>query len=253
MLQYELEKLGAATAARAKIAARDPQHPDLPLIDEDIERTRRIVALLDGNTQANTSGSEVLTREFVEAEVERAASSYREAGFATQLGMSPGRFKDSIMGLIAAQSEASKGRFDKPVVVIGTQIPVGDQYKMLGLNYLLGGFRVSDWEEDPGGYRTPEVFRLVWMQDGRVNLKRSVDDVRSTMATDERGATLHDGVGLFISDPDVLSHHFVAFPGTQIDSGCAPALDRWLDGPKVGGSATSYTNPYFGAATCGRA
>lgn len=244
-----IEYLATKIAFRENLARVSPGHPHLPLIDDDIKRT---VDLLDGNTQANTSGSEVLTRGFVEAEVERQAASYREAGFARRLRMSPGRFKDSIMRLSAAQPEAWRGRFDLPRIRIGTQIPVGDQYKMLGLNYLLGGFRVSDWEEDPGGYKTPEEPRLVWMQDGRVNLKRSVNDVRSTLATDERGATLHDGVGLFISDPDVLSHHFVAFPGTQVEPGSAPALDRWLDGPKVGASATSYTNPYFGAASCGR-
>lgn len=246
------EYLVAKRAFRKTLARVNPGHSHLPLIDEDIEKTQKMVDLLDGNTQANTSESEALTHEFVEAEVEKQAASYREAGFATQLGMSPGRFKDSVMELIAAQPEAWRGRFDLPRVVIGPKIPVGDQYKMLGLNYLLGGFRVSDWEEDPGGYKTPEAFGLVWMQDGSVNRGRSVDDVRSTMATDERGATLHDGVGLFISNPGVLSHHFVAFPGTQIDPGSAPALDRWLDGPKVGGSATRYTSPYFGAATCGR-
>lgn len=246
------EYLVAKRAFRETLAGVNPRHPHLPLIDEDIERTQRTVNLLDGNAQANTSVPEALTREFVEAEVERQAASYREAGFARRLGMSPSRFKDSIMELITAQPEAFRGRFDLPRVVIGPKIPVGDQYKMLGLNYLLGGFRVSDWDEDPGGYKTPEVPGLVWMQDGRVNRGRSVDDVRSSMATDERGATLHEGVGLFISDPDVLSHHFVAFPGTQIESGSAPALDRWLDGPKVGGSATNYTSRYFGAATCGR-
>ncbi len=247
-----IEYLATKRAFRKTLAEANPGHPHLPLIDEDIEKTQRMVDLLDGNTQATISESEALTREFVEAEVERAASSYREAGFARRLRMSPGGFKDSIMRLIAAQPEAWRGRFDLPRVVIGPKIPLGDQYKMLGLNYLLGGFRVSDWEEDPGGYKTPEASRLVWMQDGRVNLKRSMDDVRPTMATDERGASIYDGVGLFISDPDVLSHHFVAFPGTQIESGYAPAFDRWLDGPKVGGSATSYTSPYFGAATCGR-
>jgi hypothetical protein len=246
MIQY----LEAKIAFRKTLAEVNPGHPDLPMIDEDIERTRRAVE--DGNTQANTPEPEALTREFVEAEVERQAVSYREAEFARRLRMSPDRFKDSIMGLIAAQPQAWRGRFDLPRVVIGPKIPVGDQYKMLGLNYLLGGFQVSDWEEDPGGYKTPEVFRLVWMQDGRVNLNRSVDDVRSTMATDERGVTLHYGVGLFNADPDVLSHHFVAFPGTQVEPGSAPALDRWLDGPKVGANATHYKSPYFGAATYGR-
>jgi hypothetical protein len=241
--------LEAKRAFRENLAGVNPMHPDLPLIDEDIERTQRMV---DGNTQANISGTEVLARGFLEAEVERAVVGYREAGFATQLGMSPDGFKDSIMGLIAAQPEVWRGRFDKPVVVIGTQIPVENQYKMLGLNYLLGGFQVSDWEEDPGGYKTPEVSRLVWIQDGRVNRGRSVNDVRSNMATDERGATIYDGVGLYVSDPDVLDDHFVAFPGTQIESGSAPAFDRWLDGPKVGASVTSYTSHYFGAATCGR-
>jgi hypothetical protein len=202
--------------------------------------------------EAINAESETLAHGFVEAEVERAVSSYREAGFATQLGMSPNRFKDSIMGLVAAQPEAWRGRFDLPRIRIGPQIPIGDQYKMLGLNYVLGGLRVSDWEEDPGGYKTPEAFSLVWMQDGRVNRDRSMDDVRSTMATDERGATLYDGVGLYVSDPDVLDDHFPAFPGMQVEPSFAPAFDRWLDGPKVGASATSYKSPYFGAATCGR-
>lgn len=240
---------------RVQLEQLPKDHPERPFMQAELDAfTAFNAARRDGliPVSPKVPKTETISPQALEAEVERAAVGYREAGFATRLGMSPGRFKDSVMELIAAQPEAWRGRFDKPVVLIGTQIPAGDQYKMLGLNYLLEGFRVSDWEEDPGGYKTPEVFRLVWMQDGRVNLKRSVNDVRSTLATDERGATLHDGVGLFISDPDVLSHHFVAFPGTQVEPGSAPALDRWLDGPKVGASATSYTNPYFGVASCGR-
>jgi len=48
--------------------------------------------------------------------------------------MSNTEFRRFIATLVAPQPEWYKGRFDIPVVVIGTQISIGRQYEMLGCN-----------------------------------------------------------------------------------------------------------------------
>jgi hypothetical protein len=187
-------------------------------------------------------------------ELERIAKNYQEMEFHkhSTLRVSAGRLKDMIMELSAPQPERFKGRFDIPVIVFG-QIPVEDQAKLGGLNYGLKGLIVRDWEEDPRGYRTPKGTYITWMQDGGKNFNRSVEKVRYTLAPDERGATVYDGIGLYIARPNILTGHYVDLPGTSAGSDDAACLGSSVTGPRLdyhfAGAAAA---PWFGSASCGR-
>jgi hypothetical protein len=167
------------------------------------------------------------------------------------LRVSAGRLKDMIMDLVNPQPESFKGRFDMPVIVFG-QIPAEDQAKLAGVKYYLKGLNVRDWEEDPRGYRTPKGAYMTWMHDGRKNLLRSVEIVRSTLDTDERGATIYDGIGLYIARPNILTDHYVVLPGTSVGSDRAADLGLRDVGPRLGVGFTGNAAPGFGSASCGR-
>ena len=126
-----------------------------------------------------------VTPELLETEVERQAGRYRELEFHKHksLHVSAGKFKDQIMSLTYEQPEAFRARSDIPVIVFG-QVSPEDQARLAGLNYYLDGLNISDWENDPQGYKTPGTFYMTWMQDGTVNLKKSVETVRNSFAED---------------------------------------------------------------------
>jgi hypothetical protein len=194
------------------------------------------------------------TTEILTQEVERIATKYQEMEFHKHktLNVSKERLKDMIMELVSPQPESFKGRFDIPVIVFG-QIPAEDQAKLGGINYLLKlkGLNVRDWEEDPRGYRTLKGVYMTWMQNGKKNLLRSVEKVRNTLALDERGATVHDGIGLYIAHPNILRDHYVNLPGTSVRSDGAASLE-WWPRPELSGHFVGEVGPGIGSATCGR-
>ncbi len=194
---------------------------------------------------------EKFSPEALDAEIERQVRRYQELGFHKRLKMSAGRFKDSVMGLVVPQPEAFRGRFDIPVVAFG-QIPAKDQARLVGIDYWLEGLKVSDWEKDPQGYKTPEMSYLTWMQDGRVNLKRAPLDVRNSFATDERGATQYDGIGLYVARPQVLQDHYIDLPGTDVESGSVALLNLLGGGPELRSDLADSAAPNWGSASCGR-
>ncbi len=194
-----------------------------------------------------------VTPELLETEVERQVGRYKELEFHKHksLRISAGKFKDQIMSLVYEQPEVFRGRFDIPVVVFG-QISPKDQAKLAGLNYYLGGLDMSDWEYDPQGYKTPKTSYMTWMQDGTVNLKKSVETVRKAFAEDERGATIHDGIALYIANPDILKDHFIDLPGKKVGADGAPCLVVWDGGPRLDYRWVGGAGPGFGSASCGR-
>ena len=88
--------------------------------------------------------------------------------------------------------------------------------------------------------------------DGTVNLKKSVEAVRKKFVQDERGATIYDGIALFVARPDILNDHYVDLSGTQVGSDDAPSLDLWSGGPGLHYYGVDSANPRFGSASCGR-
>jgi hypothetical protein len=193
------------------------------------------------------------TTETLTQELERIAAKYQDMEFHKHrtLNVSKGKLKDKIMELVNPQPECFKGRFDIPVIVFG-QIPAEVQAKLAGVKYYLKGLNVRDWEEDPRGYITPERAYMTWMQPGRKNLLRSIERVRSTLDPDERGATIYDGIGLYIARPNILTDHYVDLPGTSVGSDRAANLGLRGGGPRLSDGFTGNAAPGFGSATCGR-
>jgi hypothetical protein len=201
---------------------------------------------------------EPLSEEASQAELEAQVVRYQEFGFPQRLGMLSGRFKDTVMRLAVPQSKIYRGRFDIPVVVIGTQIPVAEQYRMIGVDYYLDDSTTQ--ATDPQGYKTPRVPHLFWMQDGTRYLNKSVDTVTSSYVIFERGANIHDGVGLVVARPNILKDHFVDLPGTQLGpdlpgTQLGPGTVAYLavrDGrPEVNRDFTNTAGPKFGSASGG--
>lgn len=189
----------------------------------------------------------------LEAEIERLARRYQELGFHEHknIKMSKGKFKDSIMKLVAPQPENFKGRVDSPAVVFG-QIPIGDQYKLAGINYLLTGLNVRDWPDDPKQYSTPQAVHIIWTDEGARNMNRKVEDVRRELALDTRGGTEFDAIGLYVATPKVLQVRFLDLPGTAVESGFAPSLNVWDGQPRLYGRWVIHAIPRFGSLVCGR-
>jgi len=189
----------------------------------------------------------------VKEELARQADRYIEFGLNghRQINMEQGKFKDSLIALACFQLENFAGRFDIPVAVLG-QVPAKDIYKAAGVDYQLGDLDVRDWPDDPQGYVTPQRFYLSWMDTGVFNLDRKVEDVRTNLAPDMRGAQESDGSGLYVAHPRILEHHYVDFPGTSVGSGRAPYLHLFIGRPEVGYDWVDCAYPEFGSALCGR-
>ncbi|MBI3282534.1 hypothetical protein HYZ70_00475 [Candidatus Curtissbacteria bacterium] len=159
------------------------------------------------------------TEKEVREELARQADVHLNNGFNRHpaVRMGRGKFKDSLIAVAASQPERHMDRVDIPVVSLGAQIPREDFCKAAGINYWLEGLSVTNWPDDPKGYRIPEGMHLVWMSDGGENLDRKVEDVREdlrlNLADIARGATGFDGLPLVAVHPRVLEHHFPDLPG----------------------------------------
>jgi hypothetical protein len=186
----------------------------------------------------------------LEAQWQAQADRYVKLGFHRELDMSQEDYLASLPRF-EPQPEAYKGRFDIPVLV-ETRIPAVRQAKLAGLNYYLEGHNPRDWEQDPKGYQTPQNPYTTWMQDGRINLDKSVEVVRTRLAEDERGATEWDGIALYIKSPQILKHHAIDLPGTSVGSAYAAFLSLWRVGPEVDAFRVGLALPLFGSASGGR-
>lgn len=196
---------------------------------------------------------EPLTLEALHAEMERQAQRYLELEFHKhkKVRLSAGKFRDAVMSLDVQRPERFVGRFDIPTVAFG-QIPAKDQCERAGINYYLQGLVVSDWQDDPGGWRTPNKIYMNWMDDGGENLKMAVSTVRANLAKDARGATEYDGIGLYVAQPEILKDHCIDLPGTSVGSYDAPGLKLLGGRSRLFYYRVGNGDGRFGSALCGR-
>lgn len=177
----------------------------------------------------------ILSPEFLEAEWERQVKRYTEHEFHKhpRFKMPRGKFKDS-MPRFRPQPKEYRGTVGIPILSMGRKIPAPDQFRLLGVDYLLEGLPVGDWGEDPFGYQTPDVPYVVYSDDGINNLGIKVADVRRKSISELlRGGTEYDSAGLYNARPEILNDRFLDFPGTSVGSGRAPCLRLWDDRPKL--------------------
>lgn len=217
---------------------------------EQAERLLKEAGVTDPGPSTQKPSVEVIDRISLESEWQRQVGRYVALGFPKELGLSPEDYCASLPKF-EPQPESLCGRFDIPVLV-ETRIALSRQAELAGLQYHLGGgLSVCDWD-DPKDYKTPDSPYITWMQDGKKNLNKSVRDVRRDLEIDERGATEHDGVALWVTNPSVLDDHYIDLPGTSVGSDYAPYLHRWDGRPRVGYCLVGYAYSGFGSASCGR-
>lgn len=193
---------------------------------------------------------EIMDRLNLFAEWERQTERYVELGFHKELGLTGEEYLVSLPQF-EPQPKTFAGRFDIPLLV-ETRIPPSRQAQLAGLQYYLGDLNVHDWETDPKKYKTPDMPYTTWMQDEMKNLNKSVSYVRQHFASDERGATLLDGIALYIVNPNMLKNHAIDLPGTSVDAVSAPCLKLWGSRPAVDYAPVGSSFPGFGSASCGR-
>lgn len=201
------------------------------------------------SAQRLSSGEEI-DRIDLDLEWRRQSGRYVELGFHVELGLSVEDYLASLPRF-EPQPESFRGCFDIPVLV-EIRIAPSRQAKMAGLLYFLEGITVRDWDNDPKGYKTPDVPYTTWMQDGGKNLGKSMEDVRQELKPDERGATEYDGIALYITNTRVLNEHDIDLPGTSVGSDGAPYLYQWYGIFKVDCHLVDRADSGFGSASCGR-
>lgn len=177
---------------------------------------------------------------------------YIDLGFHRALGMTEEEYVES-MPKFEFQTDPFKGRFDIPVLV-ETRIPLKQTANLAYLDYYLNDMEVADWMDDPERYRSPNIPYTTWMQDGKKYLGKSVRDVRANLAPDERGATVYDGIALFVLNPGLLHDktHYIDLPGTSVGIGHAPNFQIWNSTPEIHHRHIVRASGNFGSVTCGR-
>lgn len=122
--------------------------------------------------------------------------------------------------------------------------------EIAGISPLYDPDLIKDWEGDT--YRTPDKPYFTWISDGSSNLKKSIKDVRTSLTPDSRGGTLFDGIALVIKDPDILKHHLLDLPGSQVEPGLAPCLYLWYRRPRLRRRFVGLGLPSFGSVVAGK-
>lgn len=186
----------------------------------------------------------------LEEEWQRQAQGLIKLGFYSELGLTEEKYLESLPKF-TPQPESFKGRLNTPVLV-ETRISPKRQSKLAGIQYVLDGLNVKNWDKDPKKYKTPDSPYTVWMDEGARNMNRKVQDVRRNLVSDERGGTELDGIALYIAKPNILQTRFLDLPGTSVRSVYAPSLDLWDGKPRLGYDFVAGADPEFGSLVCGR-
>jgi hypothetical protein len=192
--------------------------------------------------------AETLRMNEIRSEVERQIFRYQEFGFPKKLKMTNEIFKDKMMSLVTPQPEKYRGRFDIPVIVLGSKIWAGQQYRSIGFNYNVPPIGIENY--DPRGYEDQRTPHLVWMQDGT---DKSASEIKwNSFHKDERGADVFDGVGLMVARPDLLEDHFVVLPGSSFGAYKRTALWKEIDNTSHVNMFNADVTKHYSYASCGR-
>lgn len=168
--------------------------------------------------------------------------------FAQELGLTKEEYI-ATLPKFEPQPERFKGRFDIPVIV-ETRLPLKEMLEKAGIVVYFDTNGVKDW--DKKRFETPKTSYTAWLQDGRRNLNKSVEDIRRNLKSDERGGIPYDGISLYLRDPNILEHHLLDFPGSRVDSVRAPYLVRWGGQPGLSHSFVGRAAPNGGSVVAGK-
>lgn len=174
--------------------------------------------------------------------------------FAKELGQSRDQYSDGLPGFFS-QSKSYRGRLYIPLLVQtpNDRLTLAMMCEIAGVaNYIARLNEIKDWEGDSGKFKTPSIPYSTWANDGRVNLGRSVEDVRLSLAVDERGGNICDGISIAIHFPDILKRCFLNLPGSQHELEFAPYVRSWGGPLGFYFHLTSYAGPWFGSGVASR-
>jgi hypothetical protein len=192
----------------------------------------------------------------LKAERARQVGIFIKLGFHKELGLKEREYRDSLP-MFTHQPEEFRGKFDYPVLV-ETRIPLERQCALAGISQQLSEWSTNhlefcDWSV--GGYLTPSEPYVTWMHDGSRNLKLTVREVRKRLVANERGATVLEGVSLFLAHPHIWQYHHVDLPGTAVKGflmEAAPFLESTETCIKLAFAPIDSPTSRHGSATCGR-
>lgn len=150
----------------------------------------------------------------LEDEIKGQTERYVDREFPKALGMSYWEFKDKTYSLIPNPVPQLEwhDRFPIPIIQI-TGLNVDTHYKLAGIS-TPSGYRNRGLYIPEGGYKNTGM-QLVWMNDGGMNLDKTVTSVGQILGKDEVLATLDHGVGLLMARPELLAYHNVYLPGSM--------------------------------------
>lgn len=227
--------------------------------EQDLKRLKglknlaRQIARADARGWFSQDASSLITESItLELQAEWQRDAQKLAGlFAKLEKKSEAEYMDSLPKPFS-QQESYRGRFDISLIVpVPTKnVPLKEMLEMAGISSYYDANLTKDWEGN--SYRTPDKPYFTWVSDGSSNLKKPVKDVRTSLASDSRGGTLFDGIGLIIKNVDILQHHFLDLPGSRVGSDCAPCLGLWGDGPGLDLRLVGHARPGFGSVVAGR-
>lgn len=143
--------------------------------------------------------------------------------FAKKLGFKTQEKYIATLPQSEPQPKKWRERFDVPIIV-ETRPPLEIMLELAGIVVSFDVNRLRDWAR--GNFQTPDAPYTAWVNDGSVNLNKSVDTVRNALSTDERGGTVYDGIAVYLRNREILNHHSLDFPGSEVND-YAPNLFHW--------------------------
>jgi hypothetical protein len=81
--------------------------------------------------------------------------------------------------------------------------------------------------------KTPNGPYFVWMQDGHLYKGKSPNQAIALFSSNERGATVREGLFLILYYPEILMGHFIDLPGSRCHRGNVPGLSGWFGDPRL--------------------
>lgn len=114
------------------------------------------------------------------------------------------------------------------LVLVDARIAIGRQCKLIGVEFLGGGFTFIDF-----GSLAPSPSTVYWMraQDGRKNDGKSVSVCRASFRDDEVGLSVHEGLALHVQNPTGLKGRGMDLSGSiHRHNHSATAYLDWLFG-----------------------
>lgn len=158
-------------------------------------------------------GSEFVGRNLDE-EIRAQAERYIDREFPKAMGKSVWEFRDAARALVPDPLPKIdwNDRFRIPTIRI-TNLDSDTYCRLVGVR--VSGDRYHRKAYVPeGGFKNIGM-ELVWMNDGGLNLDKSVTEVKEGLGEDEALAHINHGIGLLMARPELLAYHHVYLPGSK--------------------------------------